>query len=391
MAAKRFFLDWFAGASAQIEIFSPGFKKRSNVYQLKYTPPFRSTIRPPVEEQPLGSKELDPVNKRLDELFSTLDRRTARSSKTKEAPAPVDRLPIDQMKTLGNLLLDLIFPPNIQADLQKGGLFLEIGMDEKLLKYPWELMHDEENFLCLKHSVGRFVNGASASIPMQQLPPVRLGSKLDTLKILIISVPQPQERPNIKYDKLFGAEEETKVINETLSGIDGVKLKLLNGKHATLDKVHAELKKGYHIVHFNGHARFDDKNQRDSSLVLFDEDITTGAIARLYSRKPPLLCFINACETAKFGGWENRYDIFGLAEAFLSTDAYLLGSRWEINDKSAAEFAKQFYKSLIKDGKSLGGSILKGRIASKDKVPNDEFGWASYVFYGDPRVCFRKL
>lgn len=392
MADERFRLDWFAGASAQVELFSPE-AKGTNEYQLKYTPPFRSTIRPPLEKRLLGRGELTPINEELDKLVATLDARAA-AANAAQAPATPDNVAIDQMTLLGNILLDLVIPNYVQADLRSGGLFLEIGMDKHLLKYPWELMHDGDDFLCLKHAVGRFVNGAPLTSPMQERPAARLGSALDMLKILIISVPKPQERPNLKYDRLPQAEKETEAICDTLSGIDGVNIiEPLIGKKATYNDVYLALKQHEpQIIHYNGHAYFDEEHAHNSALVLFDRDLTTGAIANFFSKKPPILCFVNACETAKEAKpRKNRYDIFGLAEAFLSTDAYLLGSRWKINDKAAAGFAKQFYLSLIKEGKSLGTSILEARRACKDEAPDDEFAWASYVFYGDPRVCFRRL
>lgn len=394
MASKSFRVDWFAGPSAQVELLSPE-AGGANQYQLKYTPPFRSTIRPPMEKVPLGPGELDPINDQLEKLAVTLDARAAVSGDMGPAVAASDNAAIRQMELLGNQLLDLVVPPYIQTDLRKGGLFLEIGVDKDLLDFPWELMHDGDDFLCMKHAVGRFVNGAPMGMPTTERPVARIGSSLDTLSILIISVPNPQDRGDLKYDPLPEAEKETKAICECLSSTDGVEIETLLGKDATFNEVYTALTQHEHqIVHFNGHAHCDKANPYASGLVLFDRDMTTGAVARFISKKPPVLCFVNACETAKTEGakgWKSRYDIFGLAQAFLRTDAYLLGSRWKINDKAAEAFAGQFYHSLIIERKSLGTSICEARSVCKSEAPNDEFAWASYVLYGDPRVCFRRL
>jgi CHAT domain-containing protein len=284
-------------------------------------------------------------------------------------------------------------------DLRKGGLFLEIGMDEALLNYPWELMHFGEDFLCLRHYVGRHVISRSPATRAKQ-PSSILGSSLKTLSILLISVPNPQPRESpggrrIVYDALPEAAAETKAIVDTVSGIKGVKLDLLQKRNATYDDVFSALRREqYHIIHFNGHAHFDDQNPYRSGLVLFDDDMETGELESLISLKPPILCFINACETAKSvdaTGAENRLDMYGLARAFLDTGAYLLGSRWKVQDATAKEFAEKFYTSLIKDGKSLGEAIALSRRACKAVDPADPFGWASYVYYGDPRVCFQGL
>jgi len=388
MPGTKFKLDWYAGASAQVEVFSPGAAGEIT-YKLKYTSPFRSTIRPPVEDRQLGPEELDPINQQLDQLVTTLDARAAAGAA--QPPAGASDAVLRNIEMLGRQLLSLIIPRYVQPDLRGGGLFLEIGMDEALLNYPWELMHDGENFLCLKHSVGRFVNG-STGIPGFQAPVSHIGSSLDKLAILLISVPNPQPRGTAVFENLPGAEAETKAICDVLAGRDDVMLETLLGKNATYNNVFQALSNGsYHIVHYNGHAHFNEKKPHLSGLVLYDRDMTTGAIKNYFAQSPPILCFINACETAKAAVWKDRYDIFRLARAFLETGAYLLGSRWKINDEAAAEFAKEFYRSLLLEGKPLGNSILDARKICKGKESSNEFAWASYILYGDPRICFRKV
>jgi CHAT domain-containing protein len=170
---------------------------------------------------------------------------------------------------------------------------------------------------------------------------------------------------------------------------------MLREREATYDNVWKALREGpYQIVHFNGHAKFDENNPHASALVLYDRNMTTKAVQTYVAKSPPILCFVNACETAKIAvskGWKDRYNIFGLARAFLETGAYLLGSRWKVNDKAAAGFAKKFYLSLLKEGEPLGKAILEARKACKQESPLDELAWANYTLYGDPRVCFRKI
>jgi CHAT domain-containing protein len=120
--------------------------------------------------------------------------------------------------------------------------------------------------------------------------------------------------------------------------------------------------------------------------------MATGHI-KGFCKKPPVLFFVNGCESTVGRGegtqWKNRYDIFGLARAFLETGSYLLGSRWKIGDQGAAEFAKAFYAELLQE-KPIGRAIREARCACKGARP-DDFSWASYVYYGDPRLRFRKV
>ena len=370
-----------------MEIFSPQPGAAGGVYQLKYTPPFRSTLRPPPQNCSLGVDELPQLNNDLNQLVNTFDARGNQAPNVPGAQQSVGEEPLKQMEDIGNTLFDLVVPPYIQADLRPEGRYLEIGMEEALLGYPWELMHDGDNFLCLKHFMGRFVNAAS---PQQLQVVTRLGTPHQTLSVLLIVVPRPQRLTN-DYEDLTQADAEANKIVEILTKTPGVKVDDLRGKRATFNAVRQALKAGgYHIVHFCGHAKFNDQSPRMSCLVLQDKDMTTGAVVTFVSQTRPILCFVNACETAKTAEGKDRLNVFGLAQAFLETGAYLLGTRWKVSDAAASAFAGTFYTSWLRDGNSLGQAIRDARVDCKKAAPND-FAWASYILYGDPRVYFGKV
>lgn len=383
--AITFSIAWEAGPSAQIEVFSPGAETGADAYRLKYTPPFRATIRPPLKDLTLGPGELNPVKDRLNSLVVTVDARSG----TPTPPGAGRDAVLEQTKRVGGQLLDLVVPSDVQAELRTPGLFLEMGADEALVEFPWELLHDGEEFLCLKHYVGRFVNVTNPTIPPRQHPQLLAP---DALSVLLISVPKPQPRGAIVYERLPGAEAETQAILDTLMPL-GAKVVLLRSAEATYDNVYSAIKSGrYHIVHFNGHAYFNSDRPFLSSLVLFDQDMTTGPIVSFFGSKPPVFFFLNACETAAAKAsvdWKNRYDIFGLARAFLETGAYLIGSRWKVGDAGAGMFAKIFYSELVV-GRPLGRAILAARVACRGATNADDLSWASYLFYGDPRLYFCK-
>ena len=236
------------------------------------------------------------------------------------------------------------------------------------------------------------MNVTTPSIPrLRPVEPV-----VGPLSILLISVPRPQPRGKTEYEPLTAAENETEAIVEALAPLEkAVQIKLLNGPAATYDNVYTAIKGGrFHIVHFNGHAYFNTDKAHLSSLVLFDKDLTTGPIVNFLGSRPPVLFFMNACETAAAGppdqSWEKRYDIFGLARAFLESGGYLIGSRWRVSDAGAAAFARTFYDRLIQE-LPLGQAIRDARLACRDASDNQDLSWASYLYYGDPRLRFSRV
>jgi CHAT domain-containing protein len=380
-----FAVGWDAGPSSQIEVFSPNPRANSG-YQLKFTPPFRSTLRPPQRPLQLIPATLERFRKNMADLFIAAN---ARSEATAEAPTS-DEV-IKKTRSYGGQLFRSIVPfDSVLTGLNAKDLYLEIGVDEPLIEFPWELLHDGAEFLCLKHKFARFVNVTQESIPPGSPPdPWTEGP----LKVLIISVPKPQQRDGQEFKFLSSAQKETDAIVEIIDSLgDAAKKTTLAGPNATIDSVFDAIERDrYHIVHFNGHAYFDNSNPSNSSLVLFDGDIDSGTILAYFARKPPVLSFMNGCETAMTPPGVDRYNIFNLARALLDTGSYLIGNRWKVGDEAAAAFAKSFYQKLLVDGQPLGQVIRDARKDCKEKMPNYDFSWASYIFYGDPRLCFRKL
>jgi len=375
-----FCIDWFGGPSAQLEIFSA----QTAQYQLKYTPAFRTTIRPPLVPLSLGTADLLPINAELDRVAQGTS--AARHGGNPAAIPPAADLAAS-LQLAGEQLFELVLPRYIQLDLRGRELALEIGVDERILQYPWELLHDGTEYLCLRHCVGRFVNSERAAIPRFEEP---WGGSLKPARVLVISVPRPQWLDGTKFESLPEAEAETDAIVDALGKIDGVEVELLSGAQATFNAVFKTLKaKAFHIVHFNGHAVFDANAPKQSSLVLHDRGMSPAQIVKFFGKYPPILCFINACETAVMPGWQGAHDIFGIAQAFLETDSYLLGTRWKLNDQVASAFAGAFYRSLLVDQKPLGSAIAESRRVARAAKP-DDLGWASYIYYGDPRLWFHR-
>lgn len=394
MSRQSVRVDWFSGAGAQLEVFGreEGEGAEAANYRLRYVPPFRATIRPPLLNMKLGSGELRTLLEELDRLAQHVEGASTRGNDDPQKRQLLDGRD-SQAQATGHMLFDIVVPKFVEADLRTSGLFVELGVDEELVQYPWELMHDGDDFLCLKHYVGRFVNSRSTNPGYQSQQPVLLvGKNVDKLSILLVSVPKPDVRDgaNSQLPPLPGAERETEAILETLAGLESVQVSTLTGPHATYGNLFQALKStSYHVIHFVGHAVFNDNRPNESALVLKDRDMTTGALSSYIGRTPPVLCFVNGCQSGKSAAWVDNYNMYGLAQAFLDTGSYLIGSRWNLEDDPAVTFAAEFYSKLAKEQQPIGMALA----AARRKTRNDwaqSFAWASYVFYGDPRVFFHR-
>jgi CHAT domain-containing protein len=392
----RYVLGWDAGATAEIELHMP---QEEGTFGLRYNSPYRSTFRSPTGALRVGPGALEQSRLRLQQLASSLQLIPGRGPGTGGA-APVQAT--RTLEAIGRELYELILPNYIQSDLKKDPLFIELAIDEEMLFFPWELMYDDEQFLGHKHALGRYVN-LKQPLMAQTSRPYGFGDVLEDLKVLVIGVPRPQTEESI--EELTAVEPEVTAITDILTDI-GIEPTLLLGREADYDSVRAELRKEYHIIHFSGHATFDETTPSRSALLLFDAKIETGVIMSSFTRHPAILCFVNACEAARTTSedgqagdaasedeaalrWESRYNNYGLARAFLETGSYLLGSRWRLEDEPARIFARTFYEAALRSGEPLGRAIANARAETARQSPADSCAWASYVYYGDPRVSFR--
>ena len=77
------------------------------------------------------------------------------------------------------------------------------------------------------------------------------------------------------------------------------------GDAATLARVTAEFESGrYDVIHYAGHAAFDEQRPGDGGLALADGELT-GAHLSALGRLPPLVVF-NACESARLRARRKR-------------------------------------------------------------------------------------
>jgi CHAT domain-containing protein len=384
----QFQIGWAPGSSAVFEMSIPSGKGSGGV-KMTFVPPLRGTLRLPVNQPGFTIEDLESPANKVRKIFS-LTPNTPRNSIALASIAPAEPLPT--IEELGLELWQTALPQQVESELGGRGLFLEIGTDEKLQDYPWELMHDGDEFYCLKHYIGRFLNAAERIAPPSQ----SIGDKTSVLgpfaplRVLVICVDNPPPFKDVILPKLPGAYVEMQSVSTTLALIRGVQVQQLAEGAGTHDAVRSALSSGeYQIVHFIGHTHVDPADPRGSGLVLQDRLMTAKNVLQFLTKKArPVLCFINGCEASRSLDAQASSGTFGLARAILESGSYLLGSRWKVSDAPASQFGQAFYAALLADGKPIGQAVTEARLKCRTKSPDDP-AWASYAYYGDPRVCFR--
>lgn len=299
----------------------------------------------------------------------------------------------DLVREMGDLMYRLFMPEQMQQYLHDAPCSITLTTND--LELPWEFMYygdnsdadtetnlvetDVRNFLCLSRPVARMPMGRTFPIQenvRQNRPPKRQF-------LLICSDPNGD---------LPGARREIQLLQQWLETEwkEQIDVEVLDGANASGKRLNQALRSDkYDVIHYSGHAFFDDEDPDLSGLLLYDQEIFFAQKVRRMLEGRPLV-FLNACQSALTANEQDlkRHATFnldkpatGLASSFIYGGALgCIGSLWPIYDEPAARFAIEFYKQVL-EGHMLGEAMRMARCEIKKKDP---ITWAAFVLYGDP-------
>jgi CHAT domain-containing protein len=199
------------------------------------------------------------------------------------------------------------------------------------------------------------------------------------LRVLVVADPL-RDLPN--------AVPEASAVARSLGGRADVVVECLLHEQATVAAVTARLERGhYDVLHYAGHARFDDDEPDRGGLALADGFLSTAALPPI----SPQFVFLSACESGRLrdigaasapapapalAPGRGR----SLAEAFLRAGVRaFVGTFYAVDDASAREFASIVHGQLA-SGCALGDAVRAARGALYDSQRPD---WGNFLLYGD--------
>lgn len=284
---------------------------------------------------------------------------------------PLPRPFMKSLIALGNFAYQYLFTKSVRDQLTAMNAdHLLLDLDEKLIDLPWELLYDDNSFLCLRFAMGR-------RIATRELPPRRTArtKKCREIRMLIVADPTGD---------LPQARQEGRLVSQ-LAKKRRVYVKTLVANQATRTAFLKALSQ-YDIVHYAGHANYQRANPDQSYLKLRDGRVTAFEIERFTGPELPSVVFLNACWSAKELATPASYQsiVRGLSRTFLYSGVNtFLGSLLPIPDASAARMAVLFYEGLFA-GYSVGEALRMARSTFVNESDPNDSAWATLLLYGDP-------
>ena len=306
------------------------------------------------------------VQAQLDQLSQLLTSLASRRTAPLAAQASASG---DPLVALGRLLYNRLMPAPIRSALSalpEGSPLTIVTNQTEVL---WELLHDGDDFLCLKYELSRQLLTGSFRSPT--VAPPHLWSTL--------FIGNPTEDLN-------EAGAETEQLVRLVRGTPNTAIpRVLMQARATKSAVLQQLASGvYDLIHYSGHTVFDSADpSRTGILLAGGEVLSLGEIEQNLAGKPYV--FLNSCESARGSAASlGHLAAQDVVAAFVRGGAAgALGTFWPINDAASLDFALIFYRSIL-GGERVGAALRHARLAAKTSSQTSL--WAAYIHYGDPNL-----
>lgn len=334
----------------------------------------RSAGHPAVSAHPGGDAETAAPLDMGDQTRRALPSRAA----TSELLDQLD--PTARLEKVGRRMYSLLIPDAMQRLIDETDDF-PLTITSNNPELPWELLHDGDDFLCLKRMFARMPAGQTFPRRTRDTAPL---TEARRTKVLLVhseaNEPLPKARTEIERIKARLEKMEPQPI-----------ITLMSGSDVTSSRLTDELSLGnYDVIHYAGHAGFDAVHPHLSYLLLSSgEQFRAERVQRLLEGHP--VVFLNACESTRAApqvtGLPTGSTVAqaqGLGSAFVYGGAQAcVGSLWPVFDDTAADLAVWFYEYLIDKRQRVGEALREARRRSHD-AKNDAITWAAYALYGDP-------
>ena len=238
------------------------------------------------------------------------------------------------------------------------GIVLAIATSEGLSHLPWELLHNDEDFL---------VNSTPAIVPVRWVPnsgSMKLRNMEDKPKNEALSVAFMPASPHNK-PKLDLVEEEISILKASQESPFSLEIEYSGCLNKLKGLINKHDKGFFDVLHLAGHAEnpyFITETESGEAEYSSAEDI---AEALLF--KNPQLIFLSACRTA----YSQESPIPSMAESLVKKGfKAVLGWGDRVLDTSAIAAAKIFYQYL-----SSGSTVTQALAQTYRKLIETEKGW----------------
>jgi hypothetical protein len=306
-------------------------------------------------------------------------------------------IPWPDLKDYGEQLYNDVVPLDAQRILAEAGQserpILLVHSERKWDQIPWEIMYDRhilKQFLGLKFQIARLPILTGLTSPIRTTIPDLVNGQIHHVHNV---------RNLLGNDVLDGAlaelKEEWLATFDDLDAPAGVRFDTMPQALAptpdwptTWDVQDVSAK----ILHITCHGKEDSNGERVWSLALTNANPINHHLGKRWVRQLDLtqtrpFVFGNACGSLGASSQPRLVTTFG--QLFLEAGApNFIGSFGLLRREVALEFARSFYRFLLKDNKAIGEALLATKQAFHSQPDNEDPSYLFYTLYGLPTTQY---
>jgi hypothetical protein len=340
-----------------IETYTPSFRSD---YLLNYTvsgqniiinykPPF--AVKPESEKIKISTKVSKNMRGKIEDYVAVANEAMTAKKLTKK----LEKTYFDDLRKLGEYLLKYLLGKrvNYRYRLTKNNILL-IETDEKSLCYPYELILDGRDFVCLKNNVIRKITMNGETVTTE--------------------VPKTFGKPPRILFLNRSKDEATQTLLSNFS-IENADIVVLDKGGA--EEVLEDLTSGYDIISYIGTLESD---QGEPALRWGRSLFPISDLIEKFNEPPKLFTIGNVIQQ------KMQYDegAFNLALPFIKSKSNFLTNFISLPRENLVEFLLEFYKGLF-SGSELPTALTNTRRRIFERYWGKNASWLCFTLFGDEK------
>lgn len=336
----------------------------------------------------LDEYETKTLLKEVERIQNNLYMRTAGTPDSGIKRKYVETYLAEMSDTLGELTNNILNTVILQKMREDNPEHLALEVERHLLTIPLEILHDGQDYLCLKRSFSRWITSEQGQIPSLVKPKFIPRSRIEgqPLNLLIVDS-RLRKIPPVSRDD-FGGRLIRFLVAKGSLGKTEVAVESARGELRRED-VRAILSSGkYDIIHMIGPAEIGSGDPAGSSWIFSNGEIRGYELVELFARGYPQLMISHVCSPPLEREWDAGQQsriIHSLASSTLAagTECFV-GEVAQKLDESLFLMTTDLYKEMLKNDKPIGKALMATRRNSIKANGMEDDRWMKPILYGNP-------
>jgi signal recognition particle receptor subunit beta len=355
-------------------------------YEILYSPSkTKSTYSSSVS---LDEYETKTLLKEVERIQNNLSMRMKTTSEAGTRRKHVRTYLSEMRNTLGGIFKQIFNNAILDSLKEDDPEHLTMEVERQLFAIPLEILHDGQDYLCLRKPFSRWITGEQGLIePEERHKPVpRVRGEGEPISILVVDSRLKKIPPVSPED--FGGRLIAFLRGKGSFGKLGVAVDAARGELRCEDVKALLSSSKYHVIQIISPAEISSGDPAGSSWVFSNGEIKGYELPELLAEGYPQMIISYVHSPSQEREWDSTQEsriIYSLASSALSagTECFV-GEVARQLDRSLFAMTTDLYREMLRNGKSVGESLRAARLNFIKANGVEDPDWMRPILYGNP-------